>query len=210
MLTGHQPLLISTPPHRHNLSKKRRPLSPFLATHPKNASVSPLLAAHPKTPTCKSFSCRTSEKNLGGTPPLRAVQFQIGTNPSRSPFARRRRPSRPLRSGAHPGRLGSRQSRPPITPVFSTRCCDTRGTRPTSTQHRRHAFPFRNATALCLCASGVDPSSDFSPRLQRLPHLCPDAIIPFQLRASARERPASSLATRHSSLAIPWGTYATP
>ena len=42
------------------------PLSPFPATHTKNAPVSPLLATHTKTKDLKSFSCHTYEKTPGG------------------------------------------------------------------------------------------------------------------------------------------------
>ena len=41
-------------------------LSPFLATHTKNAPVSPLLATLTKTKDLKSFVCHTYEKDPGG------------------------------------------------------------------------------------------------------------------------------------------------
>jgi hypothetical protein len=45
-------------------------VSPFLATHTKNAPVSPFVATLTKTKDLKSFVCHTYEKTPGGPPPL--------------------------------------------------------------------------------------------------------------------------------------------
>ena len=56
-------------------SFRQFPVSPFFATHTKNAPVSPLLATHTKTKDLKSFVCHTYEKNPGGLSPFFRFSF---------------------------------------------------------------------------------------------------------------------------------------
>jgi hypothetical protein len=51
-------------------------LTPFPATHAKNASVTPFPATHTNSPHCKSFPCHTSEKK-GVSPQLRLTRHPM-------------------------------------------------------------------------------------------------------------------------------------
>jgi len=76
-----RPCLRSSPTSVFSVPSVVNPvLTPFPATHAKNAPVTPFPATHTKSPSCKSFPCHTSEKQ-GVSPPL--ISFQQQSSASR-------------------------------------------------------------------------------------------------------------------------------
>src|SRR5579862_2936106 len=82
-------------PATFSVSPQNR-LSPFLATHTKNAPITPLFATHTKTKDLKSFICRTYEKTHP-PPPIRLTRSSRENHPYRG-----RRARLPLRSPPRP------------------------------------------------------------------------------------------------------------
>ena len=62
------------------------PLTPFLATHPRNRLLSPIIATLPKTRSRKSFACHTSVTPTRGVPTLVLVPLLPASAVRRSPL----------------------------------------------------------------------------------------------------------------------------